>query len=119
MVDLGIKNKEMYATSKPEKDYDNEVTYPEVSVSGKLAEKMGAPDLAEGDVVEVPVILRVTRHSKTTTNGKTDYSMTLCIVKMGDMTATDLEDADDDLNEPLPDKPAGALAALHYGEEQE
>lgn len=112
MVNLGIKRKEMYGgdVAKPSKDYDSEIVYPEVSVSGKLAEKMGAADLTEGESVEVPVVLKIKRHAKTTEGGKTEYSMTLCIVKMGDMEVVE-KDVDDDFeNEELP--PPGALAAL-------
>lgn len=104
MVKLGMKRKEMYpaSTAKTEKSYDDEVVYPEISVSGKLAEKMGAADLKEGDVVEVPVVLKVKRHSKTEEGGDTEYSMTLCVEKMGNMTEVE-KDIDDELeNEELP-----------------
>lgn len=113
MVDLGIKQKDLFKSeAKVEKDYDNQMVYPEISVSGKLAERMGAADLDDGDVVQVPVVLKVKRLSKTTTDGKTDYSLTLCVLKMGDMEEAPDQD-DDDEGGDLPDRPAGALAALH------
>jgi hypothetical protein len=100
MVSLGFTRKQLYGSSESrpttEKSLDREKVYPEIVVDGKLAEAMGAPDLDEGDVVEVPVVLRVKRHSETTTNGETTYGMTLCIEKMGDMVESDDGDEADE-----------------------
>lgn len=88
MIDMGVKHKEMYptepATPSSKKDYENEKTYPELSLSGPQAEMMGAEDLKEGDLIEQMVQWRVKRHSKTTENGKTNFSMTLCLEKASD-----------------------------------
>lgn len=111
MINLGIRNKDMYPSSEIEKkDYEKEIRYPELHVSGKLAEKMGAADLKQGDVVEVPIVIRIKSHSKNVSDGKTDYSMTICVEKMGDMVEVE-KDVDDDLeNEELPT--TSAIAAL-------
>jgi hypothetical protein len=87
MYDLGVRHKDLYGAPEPvsSKDYDNEKVYPSLDVSGKQAELMGAEDLQEGECVIVPVKLRVKRHSKTVENGKTRYSMCLCVEAMGDM----------------------------------
>jgi hypothetical protein len=64
--------------------------------SGKLAEKLGAEDLKEGDVVEVDVKLKVRRHVKTMEKGKTQYDMTLCIVKAGEMVESESDEEDEE-----------------------
>lgn len=88
--------------AKPEKDYDNEVVYPEVHVDGKLAEKMGAAELKAGDKVKTCVVLRVKDMTKTDNNGKVRYSMTFCLEQMDD-EMEDASDVDDDLEgEELP-----------------
>lgn len=97
MTNLGIRHKDLYGTSEPksEKDYESERVFPSIDVSGKQAVLMGAEDLSEGECVLVPVKLRVKRHTKTTENGKTNYSMCLCIEEMGEMEECDDDSADD------------------------
>lgn len=86
LVDMGVSRKALYsgevAAAKPESE--NAKEYPELSLHGPHAEKMGAEDLQEGDEVEQRVRWRVKRHAKTTENGKTEYRMTLCLVKGSD-----------------------------------
>lgn len=88
LVDMGISRKEMNGTASPsavsDKDYSKETVYPELSLSGPAAEMMGAEDLKDGDLIEQIVQWRVKRHSKTTENGETNYSMTLCLEKASD-----------------------------------
>lgn len=117
MIKLGIKNKDMYPKSEePKRDYENEVMYPEIMVSGKMAEKMGAADLNEGDCVKTCVVLCVKRHTKTTTDGKTEYSMTLCVKEMDDLEPADSDDADLE-GEELPQ--VNAMHALGAGYDDE
>lgn len=88
LVDMGISRKEMHTgeavSPMSEKDYEKEKVYPELSLSGPAAEMMGAEDLKEGDLIEQTVRWRVKRHSKTTENGETNYSMTLCLEEASD-----------------------------------
>lgn len=91
MTDLGVKEKDAYP--KPENPHSgNEKRYPTIDVYGKQAELMGAPDLNEGDCVVCEVKLRVKRHVKTEEDGKTSYSMCLCIEEMGDMESCEDEE---------------------------
>jgi hypothetical protein len=90
-TDLGVKRKDSWgdvggAVPESGEDYDNETVYPEIHASGKLAELMGAEELKAGEEIEVPVVLKVKNHSKTVENGKTRYSMTLCVLRMGEFT---------------------------------
>jgi hypothetical protein len=117
MIELGVKRKDLYGKEKPssEKDWESEVVYPEFQVEGKLAEKMGAAELKEGDAVEVPVVLKVKRHCKTEEDGKVRYCMTLCITKMSDEMNPVDDDEDDDLaGESLPER--SPVDVLRYDE---
>jgi hypothetical protein len=94
MTDLGVKEKELYEShAKPSSG--SEKRYPSIDVSGKQAELMGAADLSEGDCVKCEVVLRVKRHSKTEENGKTHYSMCLCVEEMGDMEECEKKESKD------------------------
>ena len=100
MISLGLKRKELHGNEPcspccDDKDWENEIVYPEIHVSGKLAEMMGAEELGAGDAVTVQVLLRVKSHSKNEENGKVSYAMTLCIEEM----AEDLEVAEEDADE--------------------
>lgn len=96
MVSLGVKAKEAYGMAVSEKGGgENDKVYPEIHVSGKMAEIMGAPDLKAGDAVKVGVVMRVKKHSKTVENRKTNYSMDLCLEEMDDeMEQVDSEEED-------------------------
>jgi hypothetical protein len=96
MTELGVKHKDLYPSPEvSSKDYDNEVSYPSIDVSGKQAVLMGAEDLTEGECVIAPVKLRVKRHSKTVENGKTRYSLCLCLEAIGDYEPCESDDSDD------------------------
>lgn len=89
LVKMGIKRKDLHTSSgevpKSEKDYDKEEVRPEIHLSGKHAEMMGAEDLKKGDRVRQTVEWVVGSHSKHEENGKQPrYEMTLCLDKAGD-----------------------------------
>jgi hypothetical protein len=101
---MGVTRKEAYGSPEgkiatSEKNYDKEKVYPEIQVDGKLAEKMGAVDLEDGDRFRQTVEFEVKRHSKTETNGKTSYSMTLCITKGSEHEAVDESDEDEEADD--------------------
>ena len=123
MIDLGIKRKEMYSgepvSPQSEKKYENEKVYPEVHVSGEHAEMMGAEDMKTGDVVEQTVRWRVKSHTKTEENGKTRYSMDLCLESASDCVECETEDKGED-DEPKTKKgmsPAMAYIQGHAAED--
>ncbi len=111
LVDMGISRKEMHSDEKTspisDKDYGKEKVYPELSLSGPAAEMMGAEDLKEGDLIEQTVQWRVKRHSKTTENGETNYSMTLCLEKASD--CKECADSGDAAGEDDADEPSDAM----------
>lgn len=88
MVSMGIKRKDLYPqespSTKPDKDYENERVRPELDLSGAHAEMMGAEDLKEGDRIRQTIEWVVKRHTATTENGKTRYSMCLALDKASD-----------------------------------
>lgn len=85
MTAMGMKRSAMAETGPKEvdKNWENEVVYPSVHVSGKQAEMMGAESLEDGECVEQTVVWRV---KKTTieTDGKKRYELTLDLVRASD-----------------------------------
>ncbi len=83
-------------------------------LDGQHAVRMGAPDLKEGDRIRQMVEWEVKRHSKTTESGKTNYSMVLCLNRVGDMEECDSEkESEDESNDE-----GGVNPALAFIEER-
>jgi len=95
---MGATRKEIHGTPEvaSEKDYDKEIVYPEIELSGKLAELMGAADLNAGDTFTQSVQWRVKRHVKTDEDGKEKFSMTLCLEQASKPEPTDEKENSDD-----------------------
>jgi len=115
LVKLGIKRKEMFPTSpspveggKSEKDYDNEVVYPELDVSGPLAEQLGAEDLSLDEEFTQTVKWRVKRQRVSKENGKKDFGLTLCMIAASNIDEAPTKAKKDD------DDDSGDSPAMEY-----
>lgn len=112
--DVGAKAKEVYGESKlTEPAEDNGVMYPELHLSGALAENMGAANLKDGDRIRMMVDMEVKRLTKTEEGGETSYTMTLCIKKASDPEKSEgdddeSEEEDDDTD----DAPSPAMSYI-------
>lgn len=106
MREMGVKRKDAYPSvggpEKSDKDYNNELVRPNMSLDGKQAEMMGADDLEAGEYVKQTVIWKVKRVSKTETDGKKELSVSFDLCKASDLTEVDAKEAGED--EPADDK---------------
>ncbi len=119
MTAMGMKRGDMQespAAKTVDKDWDNEMVYPTLNISGKQAENFGAESLEDGECVQQTVVWRV---KKTTIerDGKTNYELTLELVKASDPVACEDESADEDAGESgeSDDEPSPGLAYILKG----
>lgn len=106
MTKLGMKRKDLHGNcavpcspceGKSEKDYENEIVYPELDASGPLAEQLGAEEVKVGEEFEQTVRWRVKRVRISEENGKKDFGLTLCMIEASDIKPE--AKADDDEGE--------------------
>ena len=98
---MGVTRKEMegpHSTPEVAKEgeYEKQKVYPELSVSGKHAEMLGAADLKVGDLVKMTGEFEVKSLRYTDENGTERYEMTLCLKKAECEACEKSEDEDDE-----------------------
>lgn len=117
MKSMGVSHKEQYPqVDMPAKgEYENETSYPEMTVSGKHALMLGADKLEDGDTVKIVGEYEVKRHRLTSENGEDRYEMTLCLkkadVEKGEASEDESDDSGDTEDEDESESPA--LSYLH------
>jgi hypothetical protein len=113
---LGATRKQIHGTPEvaKESDYENEKVYPELDLSGLLAEQMGAAELKQGQKITMAVQFEVKRHVTTVADKKKSYSMTLCAVKAAPMEAPESDDEEDEEEESAEDDGKSESPALNY-----
>ncbi len=124
MTAMGMKRVEMHTAPEKavatDKDWENEVVYPSLNLSGKQAEMFGAESLDDGECVQQTVVWRV---KKTTIekDGQKNYELTLDLVKASDPETVedcaDDESASEDAGESdeSDDTPSAGLAYIMSG----
>lgn len=125
MTPLGFKRKDLNDGSYcspcapcDNKDYEDEMIYPEINVVGKQADVMGADTLDLGDEVEVTLRLKVKglRDDSRLIDGKKqrDLNLTFQVLEASDYTfvsESDSGDESDDTSESSDDSPVHAMLA--------
>lgn len=98
LTKLGIRRSQLHGSPSPvtEKNYENEIVYPELNASGKLAEQLGAEELKVGEVFTQTVKWKVKRVSVTEENGKKTSSLDLCMVAASNIESTESDEEEDE-----------------------
>lgn len=117
MTAMGMKRQDMHdRPAEPkatDKDWDNEIVYPTLNLSGKQAEMFGAESLDDGECVQQTVVWRV---KKTTIerDGQKNYELTLDLVKASDPVQCDDKSTVEDAGESdeSDDKPSAGLSYI-------
>lgn len=110
MISLGVAHDELYGSRccspcEPGCEDDDKLVYPEVHVSGPLADRMGAGELRAGEEFVVPVLFRVRSVSKSERDEEgqepeIETTMTLCLKSMGrEWDSADDGDGDEDTSQ--------------------